>query len=144
MAHFGSIFPILEAKIFFLENPALSCTTSYGFLTPCQNFEKVNDTIQKCPDRWKDGLKDGQQDRQTLFYRTLPAIAGGGLIKKFIGHKNIINTYRKQGYNSVICGYFCIGFTDFMLWGKSQLDFTNSFSPIEYKSNNKIILKYFQ
>ena len=68
----------------------------------------------------------------------------GGLIKKFIGHKNIINTYRKQGYNSVICGYFCIGFTDFMLWGKSQLDFTNSFSPIEYKSNNKIILKYFQ
>ena len=39
----------------------------------------------------------------------------GGPIKKFIGHKNIINTYRTQGYNSVIRGYFCIGFTDFML-----------------------------
>ena len=119
MAHFGSIFQILGAKKFFLENPALPCPTSYGFLTPCQNFEKVNDTIQKCPDRWKDRQKDGWQDTQTLFYRTLPAIAGGGPIKKFTGHKNIINTYRTQGYNSVIRGYFCIGFTDFMLWGKS-------------------------
>ena len=29
----------------FLENPALSCTTSYWFLVPCQNLEKTNDTI---------------------------------------------------------------------------------------------------
>ena len=41
----GPIFPILGAKNIFLENPALSCTTSYGFLAPCQNLEKVNDTI---------------------------------------------------------------------------------------------------
>ena len=54
----------------FLENLALSCTTSYGFLVPCQNLEKVNDTIQrKCPDRWKD--------RQNLFHRTLPVTVGG-------------------------------------------------------------------
>ena len=45
-----------RGKIFFLENPALSCTTSYGFLAPCQNLEKINDTIpRKCPDRQKDG-----------------------------------------------------------------------------------------
>ena len=61
MAHFGSIFPILGAKV-FLENPALSCTTSYGFLAPCQNLEKVNDTIQrKCPDRRKNRWKDRQK-----------------------------------------------------------------------------------
>ena len=46
----------------FLENLALSCTTSYGFLAPCQNLEKVNDTIQrKCPDRRKNEWKDGQK-----------------------------------------------------------------------------------
>ena len=64
------IFPIFGAKKIFLENLALSRINSYGFLAPCQNLEKVNDTIQrKRPDRRKDG--------QTLFYRALPATAGG-------------------------------------------------------------------
>ena len=32
-------------------------------------------------------------------------------IKKFIGNKNIVtNIYRVQAYDSVMCGYFCIGF----------------------------------
>ena len=41
-------------------------------------------------------------------------------------------------------GYLCIGFTDFMLKGKSLFEYSNLFSPNEYKDNNKIILKYFQ
>ena len=48
--------------------------------------------------------------------------------KKIIKRKNVItNIYRIQAYNSVICGYFCIGFIDFMF--KSLLDYTNLFSP---------------
>ena len=43
-----------------------------------------------------------------------------------------------------MCGHFCIGSNDFMLKGKSLLEYTNLFSPNEYKKNNKIILKYFQ
>ena len=43
-----------------------------------------------------------------------------------------------------MCGYFCIGFINVMLKGKSLLDHTNLFSPNEYEKNNKIILKYFQ
>ena len=43
-----------------------------------------------------------------------------------------------------MCGYFCIGFIDFMLKGKILLAFTNLFSPNECKKNEKIILKYFQ
>ena len=39
--------------------------------------------------------------------------------------------------------YFCIGFIDFMLKGKSLLDYTNLFSPSKYEKNNKIKLKYF-
>ena len=41
-------------------------------------------------------------------------------------------------------GYFCIGFIDFMLKGGSLLQYTNLFSPNEYKKNDKVILKYFQ
>ena len=49
-------------------------------------------------------------------------------IKNFIGNKNIqSNIYRMQGYDSVMCGYLCIGFIDFMLEGKSFTDFTNLF-----------------
>ena len=44
----------------------------------------------------------------------------------------------------MMCGYFCIGFIDIMLKGKSLLDYTNLFSPNEYRKNDKIILKYFQ
>ena len=40
-------------------------------------------------------------------------------IKKFIGSRNITaNTFRIQSYYSR-CGYFCIGFIDFMLNSKS-------------------------
>ena len=41
-------------------------------------------------------------------------------------------------------GYFCIGFIDLMLKGKSLFDYTNLFSPNNYEKNDKIILKYFQ
>ena len=43
-----------------------------------------------------------------------------------------------------MCGYFCTGFIDFTQKGKGLLDCTNSFSPILYEQNDKIILKYFQ
>ena len=46
-------------------------------------------------------------------------------IKRFIGHKN---TKRIQAGNSM-CGYFCIGFIDFMFAGRSLIDFTSLFSP---------------
>ena len=65
-------------------------------------------------------------------------------IKKFIGNKNMItNIYTIQAYNSIMCGYFCITFIDFMLKGKSLFDYTNLFSPNDYEKNDKMILKYF-
>ena len=41
-------------------------------------------------------------------------------------------------------GYFCIGFIDFTLRGETLLEYTNLYSPNDYKKNDKIILKYFQ
>ena len=43
-----------------------------------------------------------------------------------------------------MCGCICVGFIDFMWKGRSLLEYTNSFSPNEYKKNHKIILTYFQ
>ena len=42
-----------------------------------------------------------------------------------------------------MCGYFCIGFINFMLKGKRILDYTNLFSPSKYEKNDNIILKIF-
>ena len=55
-------------------------------------------------------------------------------IIKFIGNKNmIINIYRIQAYDSIMCGYFCIGFINFMFNGNSLTDYTNLFSPNDLK-----------
>ena len=64
-------------------------------------------------------------------------------IEKFIGNKNITNIYRIQTFDPIMCGYFGIGFIDFMVNGKSLLDYTNLFSPIDYEKNDKMMLKYF-
>ena len=54
-------------------------------------------------------------------------------IKTFIGNKNIKrNNFRIQAYDSIMCGCLCIGFIDFMLAGKTLLDFTNLFSQNKF------------
>ena len=66
-------------------------------------------------------------------------------INEFVGNKNIItNIFRVQANNSVICGYFCIGFIDFMLAGEKLTDVTSMFSPHDFKKNGNIILSYFK
>ena len=66
-------------------------------------------------------------------------------IKKIIRNKNIkANIFRVQENDSIMCGYFCIGFIDFMLAGKKLTDYTNLFSPHDLKKNGNIILSYFK
>ena len=66
-------------------------------------------------------------------------------IKEFIGNKNIrASIFRVQANNSVICGFFCIGFIDFILAGKKLTDYTSLFSPHDFKKNDSIILSYFK
>ena len=49
-------------------------------------------------------------------------------IKKFfVRKKKIRNIYRIQAYDSIMCGYFCIGFINFMFNGKSLTDYTKIF-----------------
>ena len=56
-------------------------------------------------------------------------------IKTFISRPSYIKTniFRIQGYDSVMCGDFCIEFIDFMLTRKTLTEFTNLFSPNNLK-----------
>ena len=52
----------------------------------------------------------------------------------FLGNKNIkTSIFRFQDYNSIMCGYFCILFIEYMLNDKILTDFTNLFSPSSFK-----------
>ena len=65
-------------------------------------------------------------------------------IKEFVKNKNIItNISRIQAYDSILCGYFCISFIDFMLAGKALTEYTNLFSTNNLKKNDIMILNYF-
>ena len=66
-------------------------------------------------------------------------------IKEFVGNKNIIvNIFRVQANNSLMCGYFCIGFIDFMLAGKTLTDFTSLFSPYDFEKKRQYNFELFQ
>ena len=65
-------------------------------------------------------------------------------IIKFIENRNIkTNIFRIQAYDSIMCGYFCIGFIDFMFKRKTLTEYTNLFSPSDFTKNDNIILNYF-
>ena len=66
-------------------------------------------------------------------------------IKEIFGKKNIkVNIFRVQSNNSIMCGYFYIGFIDFMLAGKTLTGFTSMFSPYDFEKNASIIFDYFK
>ena len=51
-------------------------------------------------------------------------------IRKFIEDTNVkINIYRIQAHVSMMGGYFCVGFINFMLKSKYLLDYINLSSP---------------
>ena len=66
-------------------------------------------------------------------------------IKHPIGNKEIkANIFRIQAYDSIMCGYYCIEFINYMLEGKSLIDFTSLFSPHDFKKNDEIIKRIFK
>ena len=66
-------------------------------------------------------------------------------IMERIKHKNSkTNIFRTQDNNSIMCGYFCILFIEYILNNKTLTDFTNLFSPWDFKKNDRVIKRYFQ
>ena len=66
-------------------------------------------------------------------------------IIKFIKYRNIkTNIFRIQAYDSIMCGFFCIAFIGFMFKGKSLTDYTNPFSPNDFKKNDDMAYEDFK
>ena len=66
-------------------------------------------------------------------------------IKKFIGNKYIkANIFRSQAYHSIMCSYFCTEFINYIFKGKTLLEYTNLFSPNDFKDNDEIIKRIFK
>ena len=66
-------------------------------------------------------------------------------INKFTGNKKIkASIFRIQAYDSIMCGYFCIEFINYMLKGKTLLDYTNLFSPNDFKKSDRVIKRIFK
>ena len=47
-------------------------------------------------------------------------------------------------YMILLCGFYCITFIEYMIPGKTLLDYTNLCSPNDYQKNDQIIYKYFE
>ena len=66
-------------------------------------------------------------------------------IKHAIGNKEIKgNIFRIQACDSIMCVYYCIEFINYMLEGKTLLDYINLFSPNDFKKNDQIIKRIFK
>ena len=66
-------------------------------------------------------------------------------IEHAIGNKEIkASIFRLQVYDSIMCGYYCIEFINYMLKGKTLLDYTNLFCPNDFKKNDQIIKRIFK
>ena len=62
-----------------------------------------------------------------------------------VGNEKIkASIFRIQAYDSIMCGYFYIEFINYMLKGKTLLDYTNLFFPNDFKKNDQVIKRIFK
>ena len=58
--------------------------------------------------------------------------------------KKLKRLYLDYKHMIQLCGYYCIDFINYMLKGKTLLDYTNLFSPNDFKKNVQIIKRIFK
>ena len=73
-----------------------------------------------------------------------PAVGNNDMTKSSAIARIKSNIFRIQAYDSIMCGYFCIEFINYMLKGKTLLDYINSFSPNDFKKNDQAIKRIFK
>ena len=77
-------------------------------------------------------------DKNTVIYfdsfgiKYIPQEVSNKIKNQSITH----NITRIQSDSSIMCGFYCFAFIEFMLTGKTLLDNTNLFSPNNYKNND--------
>ena len=54
------------------------------------------------------------------------------------------NIFRIQDNESIMCGFYCMVFIEYILTGKTLLGYIDVFCPNNCKNNDKIIYKHFK
>ena len=67
-----------------------------------------------------------------------------GVLNKIKDKSITHNIFRIQDNDYIMCEFYCIAFIEYMVAGKTLLDYTNSFSLNDYKKNDKITYMYFK
>ena len=67
-----------------------------------------------------------------------------GILNKIRGKSITHNIFRIQEDESVMRGFYCMTFIEYVLPEKTLSDYTTLFSPNDYKRNDKVIYKYFK
>ena len=138
-----------EIQKYYQSESKFNCVYSRNNLPKIKNGAYVInlDEFRSIETHWVASFvnfNNGSTSYDTIYINSFGVEHIPKVMKKFVGKKKIItNIYRIQVYNSIICGYFCIRFIDFMVKSKSLLNYKNLYSPNEYEKNDKIILKYF-
>ena len=87
---------------------------------------KIN--LDEYADVWSDWIALFALNNNLVYFDSFGVEHISKEIKQFIRNKNIkTNISRMQENNSIMCGCFCTGFTDFMLAGKTLIDYTSLF-----------------
>ena len=66
------------------------------------------------------------------------------VLNKIISKSITQNIFRIQDNDYIMCGFYYIAFIEYMLAGKTLLDYTNLFSLNDHKKNDELIYKYFK
>ena len=79
--------------------------------------------------------KDVQNNNNAIYFDSFRIEHIPKEIKAFINHPSYkeTNIFRIRADDSIMCGYFCIEFIDFMLAANNLTEFTNLFLPNKFK-----------
>ena len=132
-----------EIQKYYQNDPRFNGLYSWDNLPKIKN-EAYIITLDEYSDIGSHWIALYVQNNDVTFFDSFGAEHIPEEIRKFIRNRSIkTNIFRIQAYDSIMCGYFCIGVIDFVLAGKMLTEFTNLFSPNNFKKIDDIILNYF-
>ena len=122
-----------EIQKYYQNDPRFNGLYSWDNLPKIKN-EAYIITLDEYSDIGSHWIALYVQNNDVTFFDSFGAEHIPEEIRKFIRNRSIkTNIFRIQAYDSIMCGYFCIGFIDFMLAGKTLTKFTNLFWPNNFK-----------
>ena len=134
-----------EIKEYYENGPIINCAYSRDNLTKIIKNEAYVINLDEYADIGTHSIALYVKNNEVTYFDRFGVEHVPKETKRFIGHKNTkANIFRIQADNSIMCGYFCIRFIDFMLAEISLIDFTSLFSLYDFKKNDKILPDYFK